>query len=262
MSFAEVDGSRFYYEIVGNGPPLILVTGLAGLASYWEPNIADLAQYHTVLRYDHRGTGQSVRSEQEYSIEQLTDDLIGLMDSLRWARASVVGHSTGGAIGQVLAARWPQRVDRMVLYGSWSTICPQMRLCMDLRLNLLEAFGAEGFHKASPVFLYPPRYVCDAWDKIEESFVAAVANTTTPSILAARVKAVVNYDGRPYLAGIATPTLVLVAQDDILTPVSASEELVSGIANAKLQVLSYGAHAVSYCEPESFKSAVISFLNV
>jgi aminoacrylate hydrolase len=131
---------------------------------------------------------------------------------------------------------------------------------MDLRLNLLEAFGPEGFHKASPVFLYPPRYVCDAWDKIEETLVAAVANTTTPSILAARAKAVVNYDGRPYLAGIATPTLVLVAQDDILTPVSASEELVSGIVDAKLQVLPYGAHAVSYCEPESFNSAVIPFL--
>ena len=260
MAFATVGGAQFYYDIVGSGPPLLLVTGLAGVASYWEPNLDELAAHFTVIRYDHRGTGQSVRSEQAYTIEGLTDDLIALMDVLGLARVSLVGHSTGGAIGQVLAAKHPERIDRMVQYGSWSTLCPQMRLCMQMRLDLLHSFGAGAYHRASPIFLFPPRYVCEQWETIENGFAGAIAQSTTPSILEARVAAVVNHNGQPYLSAIRAPTLVLVAKDDILTPVIASEELARGIPGAVLQVLPYGAHAASVCEPEVFNSAVLGFL--
>jgi aminoacrylate hydrolase len=260
MAIASVGGTEVFYEISGAGPPVILVSGLAGVASYWEPNIAELARHYTVLRYDHRGTGRSTRSEQAYSIELLADDLIGLMDALGIASASLVGHSTGGAIGQVIAARTPERIDKLVLYATWATLCPQMKLCMDLRQTVLRAEGPAAFHRASPLFLYPPRYVCEAWGQISKDLEINVSNSTTPSILDARIEAVTSFDGRPYLGSIAAPTLVLVAEDDILTPRLVSEELYEAIGGAELKVLSYGAHAVSYCEPSAFNGAVISFL--
>lgn len=260
MPFATIDGSQFYYEITGNGPPLLLVTGLAGVASYWDPNVESLSKHFTVIRYDHRGTGRSVRSEQAYSIELLADDLLGLMDALEIEQASLVGHSTGGAIGQVLAARHPKRVARMVLYGSWATLCPQMMLCMETRRLLLERYGPEAYHRASPIFLYPPRFVCDEWPRMERDIAASIAYSTTSTILGARVEAVTSYQGLGYLPQISAPTLVLVAKDDVLTPPSASEELARNIPGATLQVLSYGAHAVSVCEPETFNQAVLTFL--
>ena len=67
-------------------------------------------------------------------------------------------------------------------------------------------------------------------------------------------------DGRAYLPEITSPTLVLVARDDILTPLESSEELAAGIPGAVLQVLQYGAHAVSQVDPETFNKAVVSFL--
>ncbi|ATN37236.1 hypothetical protein ACO34A_26070 (plasmid) [Rhizobium sp. ACO-34A] len=260
MPFATVDGSQFYYEITGNGPPLILVTGLAGVASYWDSNLSGLSKHFTVIRYDHRGTGRSVRSEGAYSIELLTQDLVGLMDKLGIASASLIGHSTGGAVGQVIAATHPDRIERMVLYGSWSTLCQQMRICMEMRLDLLNAYGVEAYHKASPLFLYPPRFVCEQWSTLARGIDLAIATTTSKSILAARAEAVIRHDGSPYLAGISAPTLVLVARDDILTPLNASEELARGIPGATLQVMPYGAHAASVCEPEAFNHAVLSFL--
>jgi aminoacrylate hydrolase len=260
MPFATIDGSEFYYEVIGNGPPLLLVTGLAGTASYWNPNIEGLSRHFTVIRYDHRGTGRSVRSEQAYSIELLADDLLGLMDALEVKSASLVGHSTGGAIGQVLAARHPERLESMVLYGSWATLCPQMMLCMETRRLLLEAYGPAAYHRASPIFLYPPRFVCDEWQRLESDMAAAIVNSTTPTILGARVEAVTSYQGLGYLPQISTPTLVLVAKDDVLTPPSASEELARNIPGATLQVLPYGGHAVSVCEPETFNETVLAFL--
>jgi aminoacrylate hydrolase len=261
MAIASFAGTDVFYEITGQGPPVILVSGLAGVASYWEPNIAELARHYTVLRYDHRGTGRSTRSEQSYSIELLADDLIGLMDELDIGSASLVGHSTGGAIGQVIASRFPERIDKLVLYATWATLCPQMKMCMDLRQTVLRAKGAAAFHRASPLFLYPPRYVCESWDRISRDLEVSVSNSTTPSILDARIEAVTSFDGRPYLGSIAAPTLVLVAQDDILTPRLVSEELHQAIGGAELMVLPYGAHAVSYCEPQAFNGAVIPFLN-
>jgi aminoacrylate hydrolase len=261
MTIASLADSEVFYEITGQGPLLLLVSGLAGVASYWEPNIAELARHHTVVRYDHRGTGRSTRSEQVYSIELLADDLVALMDRLGFERASLVGHSTGGAIGQVIAARHPARIDRLVLYATWASLCPQMKLCMDLRQRVLRTEGAAAFHRASPLFLYPPKYVCEAWDRIERDLEINVSNSTTPTILDARIDAVTRFDGRPYLDHIAAPTLVLVAEDDILTPRLVSEELHQAIDGAELKVLSYGAHAVSYCEPEAFNAAVIPFLN-
>lgn len=261
MAFATVAGSTVYYEMTGNGPPLLLVTGLAGVASYWKPNLSALEEHFTVIRYDHRGTGRSERTEGAYSTELLADDLLGLMDELGLAQASLLGHSTGGAIGQVLAAARPDRIGRMILYGSWSRLCPQMRLCMEIRRLLLAAHGPEAYHKASPVFLYPPRFVSAAWPRLEADIAAATAGTTTASILDARIDAVLNHDGTPYLPRIKCPTLVLVAQDDILTPVDAAEELAAGIAGARLEVLPYGAHAVSACEPTIFNDVVLGFLN-
>lgn len=260
MAFATVRGEEFFYEVRGSGPALVLVTGLAGTASYWDVNVEALAQHFTVIRYDHRGTGQSVRSEGVYSIEGLTEDLVGLLDVLGQERVMLVGHSTGGAIGQVLAAKYPERVSRMVLYGSWCTLGAQMALCMELRLKLLQAYGPALYHRASPIFLFPPRYVSENWAAIEPSLERAAAQSTAASILEARVKAVTGFDGKPYLARIGCPTLVLVARDDILTPLECSEELARGIPDAMLQVLSYGGHAASMCEPESFHKAVTTFL--
>lgn len=260
MPIATVRDSECHYEIVGEGPPLLLVTGLAGVASYWDENVEGLARDFTVIRYDHRGTGRSSHSEQTYSVEELTEDLVALLNALDLQSVFYIGHSTGAAIGQVLAAKYPDRVERMVLYGSWATLCPQMRLCMEMRLDLLEANGVQGYHGASPVFLYPPRYVCEQWPKLKKGISSSVKNSTSTSILRERAKAVINFDGTPYLPEIQTPTLVLVAMDDILTPVSCSEEVAAGIEGATLQVLPYGAHATSICEPDGFNRAVTAFL--
>lgn len=260
MPFATVGDEDFYYDITGSGPPLLLATGLAGVASYWDPNVDALSQHFTVIRYDHRGTGRSIRSEQAYSVELLADDLARLMDALEIDKASLIGHSTGGAIGQVLAARHPARIDRMVLYATWATLCPQMMLCFDLRRMLLQSHGARGYHVASPAFLYPPRFVCDEWQRLERDVESAILHSTTETILEARIEAVVSFNGLAYLPQITAPTLVLVAKDDILTPPLLSEELARKIPGATLQVLSYGGHAVSVCEPDTFNQSVLSFL--
>ena len=252
MPFATLPDAEIHYEIIGRGPPLLLVSGLGGVASYWEPNVAALAQHFTLIRYDHRGCGASTKSEGRYTVEGMADDLVLLMNELGLKRASLIGHSTGGAIGQILAARMPDRVDRLVLYASWAVLCPQMRHCLELRKQALQLAGPAAYHRASPVFLYPPRYTCENWPVLEAEWEAATRNSTTAAILEARLDAIMAFDGTPYLPRVAAPTTVIVADDDILTPPLASDVLVAGIRGAVLRQLSYGAHAVSRVEPTAF----------
>jgi aminoacrylate hydrolase len=260
MPFATLPDARIYYETHGSGPPVMLIAGLGGVATYWEPNIAALARHHTVIVHDHRGTGRSTRTEGAYSVARLCDDMTALMDAIGVGSAALIGHSTGGAMAQIFAARAPDRVQRLLLYASWATLCPQMALCLSVRQHILRHQGTLAYHQASQIFLYPPRFVRDAWPKLENEIAMAELGSTTAAILDARLSAIMAFDGTPYLGAITAPTTVLVAADDILTPPYASQALAAGIAGARLHVLPYGAHALSRCEPEAFNQVASAFL--
>jgi aminoacrylate hydrolase len=193
-------------------------------------------------------------------VELLASDLAALLEHLNLSGAALVGHSTGGAIGQVLAARSPARVSRLILYASWAKLCPQMRQCMEVRQQLLQQGGAAAYHRASPLFLYPPRYICETWPAIEQEIAGTAAQSPTSTILEARLRAVVDYEGADYLPRITAPTQILVAQDDFLTPPVASEFLAERIRGAELHVMAYGGHAVSRTMPAAFNAAVLDFL--
>jgi aminoacrylate hydrolase len=80
MPKIEVDDAHIYYESHGTGIPILLVSGLGGVSSYWNPNIPAFSQRHQVVVQDHRGTGQISPSRIRYSVDQMTGDLLALMD--------------------------------------------------------------------------------------------------------------------------------------------------------------------------------------
>ncbi len=104
-----------YYEEAGQGPDLLLVPGLSGLGAFWTHQVEEFKRDFRVITHDHRGAGQSTHSRIRYSVEQMADDVLRLMDRLGIAAAHLVGHSTGGAIGQVIAQDHPGRLQSLVL---------------------------------------------------------------------------------------------------------------------------------------------------
>src|SRR5437867_3722099 len=93
----------------------MLVPGLNGVGAFWARQVPDFARDFRVVVHDHRGTGQSTHSRIRYSVEQMAADVLRLMDRLGIASAHVAGHSTGGAIGQVIAQDHPDRVQSLVV---------------------------------------------------------------------------------------------------------------------------------------------------
>jgi aminoacrylate hydrolase len=260
MPKAAVDAIEIQYETFGGGPPLFLVPGLGGVGNYWTPQIKSFSERFMVIVHDHRGTGQSTRSEIFYSVDQMTRDLLGLMDALGIEKAHLVGHSTGGAIGQTMAIEHPDRIDRLVLYATWTKCDPFMRRVFEIRKLLLLDSGVEAYIKATPIFLYPDWWINQNADALEKADRDLIPGFPSAEIAASRCDAVMNFDRVNQLSEIQACPLVLCAADDFLTPAYFSRELAEQIPGAELKILPRGGHCVSQTQPESFNEAVLNFL--
>ncbi len=260
MPFAPIEQGELYYEEHGSGPPLLLVSGLGGTASYWRPQLETYSKRYRVIVHDHRGCGRSTHSELTYSVDQMSRDVLALMDHLRLDSAHLVGHSTGAAIGQTLAVTAPERVRGLVLFAGWTRADAFIRRVMETRKTLLEAAGPEAFIKATPFFIFPHEWINRFPEKLAAFDKASHEAFSSVSIVASRCQAVIDFDRTAELGRIRAPTLVICAKDDFLTPRYCSEELARCIPGARLALLEHGAHAVSQVDPEPFDRAVLGFL--
>jgi aminoacrylate hydrolase len=260
MPTISIGDADLYYEERGQGPPLLLVPGLNGVGSFWIKQVEAFARDFRVIVHDHRGTGQSTHSRIRYSVEQMADDLLRLMDALGIRAAHFVGHSTGGAIGQVIAQDHPERLQSLVLSATWPGRDAFFRRVFESRKSTLLTQGVEAYLAASILFLAPPWWVSANDGLIAEQQRQQIPTLAPVDVLVSRIDAIMAFDRRARMRDIRTPTLVIVAADDMVTPVFYSRELADGIPGAKLVVLEGGGHFAPVITPAPYNAAVGGFL--
>src|SRR5262249_37311911 len=140
---------------------LLLVPGLGGDSRFWMPNVPELAKHFTVVLHDHRGTARSTLSPIDYSVAQMADDALRLIDGLGFAKVHWCGHSTGGAIGQVLAVGHGARRDRLVFSATWAGPDAFFRRLFAVRAQVLKELGPVAYVKSSALALNMPAWVRD-----------------------------------------------------------------------------------------------------
>lgn len=254
------DGAELYYETHGNGPPLFLVPGLGGDGRFWGDNVAALAEHFTVVVHDHRGTARSTLSRIDYSVAQMADDALQLIDGLGFDRVHWCGHSTGGAMGQVLAIEHPGRIDRLVLSSTWARTDAFFRRLFEVRAMMLRELGPAAYLKASALALNMPAWVRDHDADLVAAEARAKDTIPVPEIVLSRIAAIVAHDRRGQLQEIAARTLAICARDDTVTPLYFTEELVRLIPGARAYVLPDGGHAYPGVHGAEFRRVMTSFL--
>lgn len=240
-----------HFEVKGNGPPVVLITGLGGLGSFWQPIMERLADHFTCITFDHPGVGRSPPPV-THTIEGIARGVIALLDQLGIASAHLVGHSTGGLVAQVLALDHAARTGRVVLSATWARPDRHFRDLFELRRTVLERAGFGAYNTMGKLLGYPAGWYESHFAPARSiDFDADAPGDKAPVV--ARINMLLGFDRSAELANIRLPVLVLGASDDNLVPVHHSRDLARRIAGASLVEMQGGhffPHVVTgqYCE--------------
>lgn len=260
MPKVAVAGGEIHYEESGKGFPLIFVSGLNGVARYWEPQTPVFSSRFRVIAYDQRGTGASDRLQRQFSLDQMAAELAGLMDALGIERAHIVGLSTGGAIGQTLAIEQPGRIARLAMCSTWTHCDPWFRRLFEARRLMYQQAGSELHAMFHPLWLYPPDYVNAHDAELDAERQRSVAGAPPVEVSVGRINALLAFDRRAGLSRIKAPTLIIASDNDYITPCYYAEALARAIPGAKLAMVRGGGHSISKTRPDEFNRLVLEFL--
>lgn len=238
--------------VTGSGPAVVLSNSLGSDHRMWDAQLADLEQHFTVVRYDTRGHGASPVPVGPYSIDDLTDDLVALLDRLQIARAHLVGLSLGGMTAMRLAARNPERVGRMVLLCTGAQLPPAQ--AWTERAATVRAGGSVAVAPAVVARWFSPGYTGDRvqWEDM-------VAGTPAEGY-AACCEAIAEMDLREQLYAIKAPTLAIAGADDPATTPVKLAEIADAIPGARLLVVDDAAHLANAEQPAVVTPAIIDHL--
>ncbi|WP_159349468.1 alpha/beta fold hydrolase [Roseomonas harenae] len=258
MPFAHRDECDLYYEVHGSGPPLVLASGLGGTSSWWAPQVARYAQEFTTLIFDQRGTGQSSRVPVA-SVEQMSADLVAILDAAGLDRVHLLGHSTGGAIGTATALDHPSRIASLMIYASTTCGDAYRHRVLGLRRMLMERVGMDAYARYTTLLLYPPYWINANDARIAAEEAAAAASLGSAAVQGSRLDAILAFDRRAEYGRLDIPVRILCTEDDILTPRYFSEEMAQLIPGATAIYPPRGGHAFSRTEPALFDEIALPF---
>lgn len=240
-------------------PLLVLSHSLASSGIMWEQQMPALVAGYRVLRYDTRGHGGSDAPAGPYTLDELGDDAVALLDALDIERVHWVGLSMGGMIGQNLALRYPERLSSLVLCDTTSKIPEQARAMWDERIAVAEKSGMQPLCGETMERWFTPSFLeKDGLDlrSIREQFLG-----TPTSGYVGCCQAIRELDYTERLSAISLPAHVIVGAEDPSTPPDASRTIQGQIAGATLTVIDNGSHLCNVEQPAAFNRALLGFLD-
>jgi pimeloyl-ACP methyl ester carboxylesterase len=263
MTYATApDGIRLHYQQTGraSGPPVLLIQGLGADKHGWDMQRLALAGSHRTVALDNRGAGRSDKPHGPYSLEQMADDAIAVLDHAGIDTAHVVGASMGGAISQFVALKYPDRVRSLTLACTACRNHPWRRELLASWAEAARTRGMGAMTKEASRWVIGPRSFRRLWPAI--GWMGPLALARPSHAFVAQCEAILAADDSQAeeLVAISVPTLVMVGNQDILTPRGDSEELADRIPSAELVVISGAAHGFMVEHASTFNRVLIDFL--
>lgn len=257
---ALLNGVTIHYEIEGpaTAPVVTFSHSLAANLELWDLQAAALGDSYRVLRFDTRGHGNSSAPPGPYTMEMLSADVIGLLDSLNIQRTHFVGISMGGMIGQVLATVYPERLQKLVLCDTTSRVPPETAPDWEERIRTAETQGMSALAQATL-----DRWLSEDFHRTHpgttERIRSMIVNTPVPGYVGC-CRAISRFDVSGSLKEVTVPTLIMVGEEDTGTPVSAAEAIKQQIKGAELVVLPKALHLTNIETVDLFNQVLLRFL--
>lgn len=262
MPTAEVNGQTLYYELHGEGEPLLCVMGLAANTLAWTLQMQPFGERHQAIFFDNRDVGRSSMAEGPYTVADMAQDALALADELELESYHLLGVSMGGAIAQEMALAAPGRIRTLTLAvtfagaGAWAHKLSEVwsdRRAKQTREQqvdelMLLTMSEEFFENAEMVAGIRTMMLADPHPQPVDAF-------------ARQLEASSHHDARDRLGSLSMPVHVIGAGWDILVPVWKSQQLVELLPEgAELTVIERAPHGLQIERAEEFNTAVLDFI--
>jgi 3-oxoadipate enol-lactonase len=255
MPVAKNGTTTLTYDVQGQGEPLLLVMGHRFPRIMWFRTTRELAEQFTVITYDNRGIGDSTFDGSAFSVRDMAEDAIAVLDAAGFPRAHVFGVSMGGVIAQQIAIHHPDRVAALVL----GCTAPHTGSMQRPKVGIKDVFNLlRPGTKGKTAFLYGSRHDSKV---VAEDFAVLATGCMPKAAIAGQRKAMSTPSAtRQQIAGITAPTLVIHGDGDVIVPIALGQELASIVPGAELVVLEGAGHSFTSDAITESHGAISTFL--
>jgi 3-oxoadipate enol-lactonase len=255
MPFARNGTVKLHWECTGEGPAVLLVAGQGMTTDGWWATTPVLARSFRVITFDHRDTGGSSRVSLPYSVAQMADDAMAVLDAAGEQRAHVYGISLGSLVAQEVALRHPDRIEALVLgassAGGWGAYKPSAASPAQTFIVRAGTMGAEEAEWAAVPYTYAERTRRFHPERIIADLSHRLSALPEPLGYMHQAAAVAAHDTYDRLNQITAPTLVVHGEEDIFVPPANALVLAEKIPGAEVQVWRDAAHMYLIDEPRA-----------
>ncbi|MCW3053923.1 MAG: putative hydrolase [Chthonomonadales bacterium] len=255
MAFLDRADARLYYEVCGDGSPVLFIQGIGVIGAGWKYQTDTLCEEFQCLSFDNRGIGQSTSTATSLTVEQMAQDALALMDAQGWEKAHVVGHSMGGAIAQALALAAPERVKSLSFLCTFAKGSQGARMTPDvIKMGLRTRIGTRTMRRhAFMEMLFSPEYLAEhPTDQLATDLIPVIGRDVadSPPVLMKQLQALGVYDGSAQLGQLAhIPTLVVSGELDPIALPEFGVQLAALIPGACYVDVPRTAHGVIIQDP-------------
>jgi len=250
-----------YYELHGEGEPLLLIRGLGSTCDGFKAQVEGLSPYFRVISFDNRCVGRTEQPQQPFTIADMADDTAALLDSLDVASAHVFGVSLGGMVAQELALRHPARVRRLALactHAGPRTAARSPEWAVRLFNESRDMPRANALRHSIPL-LFAKKTIDERPELVEETLAVMANNNQPKSSYLLQLGAVMQHETADRLQQISHPTLVLTGTEDTLVDPGNSRLIASRIPGARLLEFEDTGHVFFTEKAAEVNRALIDF---
>ncbi|SKC48147.1 alpha/beta fold hydrolase [Maledivibacter halophilus] len=265
MSELRYNNKRIYYEIYGDGEPLILLNGIMMSHLSWKAFIPELSKNKKLILFDFLDQGKSDKMEGiKYGHELQVEALKALINHMNIKKADIVGISYGGEIAMQFAIKYKELVGKLILFNTASYTTPWLRDIGRGWINAAKTYDPETFYNVSIPYIYSPLFYTEnnEWMEKRRKILYNVFNRDFLNSMIRLTKSSEGYEIRSMLREIKAETLIVGAEYDYITPLIEQEYINENIKGSKFLVIKNCGHASMYEKPNEFILLVNGFLNI
>jgi 3-oxoadipate enol-lactonase len=262
MAEFKVNDANIYYEVQGQGQkPLVLIAGYGCNHTFWEPLIPFLSQDFQILIFDNRGSGQTVSSQKDFTLETIADDVMAMVNFIGWHKPTVIGHSMGGAITQTLAVKYANEIGDILLCNTAAKINAICLMALSNAIKLQKTnIAIDLLIETFLPWVFSEEFVSDS-AKVA-AYKKAILTYPYPQTIEGneqQLKALESFNLRTSLNRIRSKTLILGNTRDLFMGEEELQFLKDNIPKARLTLLP-GGHATLMENPEKTFDIIQEFL--